>query len=139
MDPYLLTLAGTVGSSLVALLVTDGWQQAKDGVVSVWRRFRPEAAGDVEQALEASRRSLLMAAVSGEDDLALSLEAHWRRRVAELIGEHPDAAVELNGLIVRLTEEPSRRTINGGVRLEANASGSARIYQSVGDQHINER
>ncbi|MFE7131849.1 hypothetical protein ACFVIM_13390 [Streptomyces sp. NPDC057638] len=139
MDPYLLTFAGTAGSSLVTLLVTDGWQQAKGGVVSIWRRFRPEAAEEVEQELEVSRRSLLTAAVGGEDDLALNLASHWRRRVAELIGEHPDAAVELSQLIAWSTEEPSGRTIKGGARLEANASGNARIYQSVGDQHINDR
>ncbi|MFE5741094.1 hypothetical protein [Streptomyces celluloflavus] len=139
MDPYLLTLAGTAGSSVVSLLVTDGWQQAKDGVVGIWRRFRPEAADDVAQALEVSRRSLLTAAASGESDAALNLEAHWRRRVAELLGEYPDAAAELDGLLARLNESPSGQTINGGVRLQARASGSGMIYQSAGDQHITER
>lgn len=139
MDPYLLTLAGTAGTSIVTLIAADGWQQARDGIVGIWRRFRPEAADGVAQALEVSRRSLLAAAMSGENDAAVNLEAHWRRRVEELLGEYPDAAVELDGLLIRLRDSSSGQTINGGVRLQARASGNGRIYQSAGDQHVTER
>lgn len=72
MDPFLATLAGGTGTAAVALLVNQGWQQARNGM----------AAGG---------------------------------------------------------STPIPQTIHGGVRLEARASGSARIYQSVGDQHITER
>ncbi|NKI39901.1 hypothetical protein [Streptomyces physcomitrii] len=139
MDQTLLTLAASAGTTVVSLLVTEGWQQARDGVVSVWRRFHPAAAEDVEEALEASRRSLLAAAESGDTEAALNLEAHWRRRVAELLTEHPQAAPELDGLLIRLNEASSGRTINGGVRMEARVSGNGRSYQAAGDQHITER
>lgn len=138
MDPTLLTLAGSAGSTVVTLLVTESWQQARDGVVSLWRRFRPEAADDVAQALETSRQSLLAAEQSGEADASLNLEAHWRQRVAGLLAEHPEAAGELDGLLIRLNEASTGRTINGGVRMQARVSGSGRSYQAAGDQHINE-
>ncbi|MFE9485243.1 MULTISPECIES: hypothetical protein [unclassified Streptomyces] len=139
MDPNLLTLATSAGTTVVTLLVTEGWQQAKDGVVSLWRRFHPEAADDVEQALDTSRRSLLAAAESGEADAALNLEAHWRQRVAGLLAEHPQAAAELDGLLIRLNETSTGRTINGGIRMQARVSGNGRSYQAAGDQYITER
>ena len=129
----------SIAATVVTLLVTDGWQQVKDGVVALWRRFHPEAADDVEQALETSRRSLLAAAESGAADAPLNLEAHWRQRVAGLLTEHPEAATELDGLLIRLNDAQAGRTINGGVRMQARATGNGRIYQSAGDQTINER
>ncbi|MFC8664144.1 hypothetical protein [Streptomyces sp. NPDC057199] len=139
MDPFLLTLAGEAGTAVVALLVGEGWQQARDGVVTVWRRYRPQGADDVEQELETSRRELLTAAENGDAGTGEAVARDWQQRVAGLLDEHPDAADELRALLTRLGSVPPRQRIDGGVRLEARASGSSRIYQSVGDQHITER
>jgi hypothetical protein len=137
MDPILLTLAGTAGTTVVTLLVGEGWQQARDGVVAVWRRFRPEAAGDVERELEASRLAALETGDGSET--GSRLEGHWIGRFAGLLGEHPEAADELQRLLDRLSDGPGGQAISGGVRMEARADGSSRIYQSARDQHITER
>ncbi|WP_225096561.1 hypothetical protein [Streptomyces sp. CoH27] len=139
MDPYLATLAGEAGTAFVAVLVGEGWQQARDGIVALWRRNRPQDAERVSHELETSRRTLLTAAQNGDSWVQDDIAADWRRQVAGLLGDSPDAAEELRGLLTRLGHEPSRQEIRGGVRFEARASGSARIYQSVGDQHITER
>ncbi|MGW3118753.1 hypothetical protein ACWDBW_16705 [Streptomyces sp. NPDC001107] len=138
MDPYLVTLAGEAGTAMVALLVSEGWQQARDGIVTVWRRYRPQAADDVERELETSRRALLAAADSGDTAGEADVARAWQRRVADLLGEHPGAAEELRTLLAQSAPAP-RQEISGEVRLDARASGSSRIYQSVGDQHITER
>jgi hypothetical protein len=137
MDPFLLTLAGTAGTTVVTLLVGEGWQQARDGVVAVWRRFRPEAAGEVERELDASRLAALEAGDSRE--VGNRLEGHWAGRFAGLLGEHPEAADDLRTLLDRLSNGSGRQAISGGVRMEARADGSSRIYQSARDQHITER
>ena len=137
MDPLLLTLAGTAGTTVVTLLVGEGWQQTRDGVVAVWHRFRPEAADEVGRELEASR----LAAVEAGDgrDAGNRLEGHWIGRFAGLLGEHPEAADELRRLLDRLSNGSGGQTIGGDVRMEARADGSSRIYQSARDQHITER
>ncbi|MFE9969897.1 hypothetical protein ACFYRD_03835 [Streptomyces hirsutus] len=140
MDPYLLTLAGTAGTTLVGLLVGEGWQQTRDGVVTVWRRFRPGAAEEVGRELEVSRTAVLDAGEGDGADPAGRLEGQWVGRFAALLGEHPEAADELRDLV----EEWRRRAagdqeIRGDVRMEARAEGNGRVYQAGRDQHITER
>lgn len=62
VGPNLPAFAAAAGSAVVTLLVTDGWQQMKDGLLAVWQCFHPEAADEVDQALETSRQVLLPAA-----------------------------------------------------------------------------
>lgn len=140
VDPCLLTLAGTAGTSLVGLLVAEGWQQTRDGVVTVWRRFRPEAVEEVERELEASRTAALDAGEGEGPGPAGRLEGRWVGQFATLLGEHPEAADELRDLV----EEWRRRAadgqeIRGDVRMEARAEGNGRVYQAGRDQHITDR
>ena len=140
VDPYLVTLAGEAGTAVVALLVGEGWQQARDGVVAVWRRYRPQSADHVGRELEASRRVLLAAPGSADTAPGEGLAGDWQRRLVDLLDEHPGAAEDLRALLTRLAPAPIRQQdIRGGVRMRARASGSARIYQAAGDQHITER
>ncbi|MFE0422114.1 hypothetical protein [Streptomyces sp. NPDC058953] len=136
MDPNLVTLATTAGTSLVAVLVAEGWQQTRDGVVTVWRRFRPHSADEVEQALETSRTSALAAA---GPDSAGPLEEQWAERFAALLDECPAAADDLRGLVDEWRSTAGGQRIDGGVRLEATARDNARVYQSARDQYITER
>ncbi|MFF6814647.1 hypothetical protein ACFZAG_32870 [Streptomyces sp. NPDC012403] len=140
MDPYLLTLAGTAGTSLVGLLVAEGWQQTRDGVVTVWRRFRPGAAEEVERELEASRTAALDAGEGDGPDPAGRLEGQWVGRFAALLSEHPEAADELRDLVEGWRQRTAGgQEIRGDVRMEARAEGNGRVYQAARDQHITER
>jgi hypothetical protein len=143
MDPTLLTLAGEAGTAVVTLAVTEAWQQARDGIVTVWRRYRPQAADEVGEELETSRRALLAAAAGGDDNDAAAagrrIADAWQLRLAALLADHPGAADDLRTLLAALDPGPARQNVRGDVRLQARASGSARIYQAMGDQHITER
>src|SRR5438128_855826 len=61
VDDEIAALIATAGTTLVSLMVTDTWQQARDGFVHLWRRHRPEAADRVERELDSSRTVVLMA------------------------------------------------------------------------------
>ncbi|AZP17011.1 hypothetical protein EJC51_13325 [Streptomyces aquilus] len=139
MDPYLLTMAGTAGTTVVTLLVGEGWQQARDGVIAVWRRFRPEAADEIGRELETSRAALLQLPTGDDQGSDMQqMEGQWIARFVGLLSEHPQAADELQSLMERL-RQGAGQSISGGVRLQARAEGSSRIYQAARDQHITER
>ncbi|MFH8366757.1 hypothetical protein [Streptomyces sp. NPDC018031] len=118
MGPYLFTLAGTAGTSLVTLLVGEGWQQTRDGVVTIWRRFRPQAAEEVERELDASRTTALGAADRPDPSGRVG-------RFAALLSEHPEAADDLRDLVEGWRRTPDRQRIDGGVHLEARPEDNA--------------
>ncbi|MGW0459982.1 hypothetical protein [Streptomyces tendae] len=134
MDPEIAALAGTAGTTVVTLMVTNAWESARDGMVALWRRFQPARAESVGEELEAGREELLLARRAGDDEAEAGLTAEWQGRVRRLLLARPDVADELRALLDELAPPDARH-----VHLQARASGSARIYQAGRDQHITER
>ncbi|MEW2078509.1 hypothetical protein ACH4FA_11780 [Streptomyces sp. NPDC017966] len=139
MDPEIAALAGTAGTTVVTLMVTNAWESARDGMVALWRRFQPARAESVGEELEAGREELLLARRAGDAALEAELTAEWQGRVRRFLLAQPEAADELRRILDELNpslpEEPGTQRIH----LRARASGSARIYQAGRDQHITER
>ncbi|MFI2504500.1 hypothetical protein [Streptomyces sp. NPDC018972] len=139
MDPEIAALAGTAGTTVVTLMVTNAWESARDGMVALWRRFQPARAESVGEELEAGREELLLARRAGDAESEAELTAEWQGRVRRFLLAQPEAADELRRILDELNpslpEEPGTQRIH----LRARASGSARIYQAGRDQHITER
>ncbi|MFF6812226.1 hypothetical protein ACFZAG_20385 [Streptomyces sp. NPDC012403] len=139
MDPEIAALAGTAGTTVVTLMVTNAWESARDGMVALWRRFQPARAESVGEELEAGREELLLARRAGDAASEAELTAEWQGRVRRFLLAQPEAADELRRILDELNpslpEEPGTQRIH----LRARASGSARIYQAGRDQHITER
>jgi hypothetical protein len=139
VDPEIAALAGTAGTTVVTLMVTNAWESARDGMVALWRRFQPARAESVGEELEAGREELLLARRAGDAESEAELTAEWQGRVRRFLLAQPEAADELRRILDELNpslpEEPGTRRIH----LRARASGSARIYQAGRDQHITER
>ncbi|MFC8367138.1 MULTISPECIES: hypothetical protein [unclassified Streptomyces] len=139
MDPEIAALAGTAGTTVVTLMVTNAWESARDGMVALWRRFQPARAESVGEELEAGRAELLLARQAGDAEAETELTAEWQGRVRRFLLAQPEAADELRRILDDLSpslpEEPDAHQIH----LRARASGSARIYQAGRDQHITER
>ena len=142
MDPELMALASTAGSTVVGLLATDAWEKTKSAVGSFWRRARPDQAESVDAELVVAHEELLAARLSGDATLEESLAGEWQTKLRRLLAANPQLAVELRRLIdedlgpALRTAEPVRA---GDVHMEAKAWGQGRIYQASGDQHITER
>ncbi|MBL1084175.1 hypothetical protein JK359_19760 [Streptomyces actinomycinicus] len=131
MDQNLLALAGTAGTTVVALLATDAWEQTRSGVLTLWRRFRPEAAEEISAMLSSTRQGLLAGADPDGAENELQLQ------FAALLARHPESVGELSTLLQKLTAGPNAQTIRGGVHLQARAEGAGQVYQSVRDQTVN--
>ncbi|MFD5653097.1 MULTISPECIES: hypothetical protein [unclassified Streptomyces] len=135
MDPN--TVAQLAGSAVVAAMATDAWQQARGGVVALWRRVRPDEAPTVDEELSEAQTVLL--ADDGRVNAAELTEV-WRARLLELLLADQRRTDELAEELDRLTRSltpPAPRA--GPVRMNARATRGGRVYQSGGDMTINER
>ncbi|MFE8950968.1 hypothetical protein [Streptomyces althioticus] len=139
MDPEIAALAGTAGTTVVTLMVTNAWESARDGMVALWRRFQPARAESIGEELEAGRADLLLARQAGDADSEAELTVEWQGRLRRFLLARPEAAEELRRVLDELTPQLPGDTAPEQIRMEARASGSVRIYQAGRDQHITDR
>ncbi|MET7477553.1 hypothetical protein ABZT17_24730 [Streptomyces sp. NPDC005648] len=121
MDAELAMLVGSGATTVVGLMVTETWEQAKQRLIRLFARGDDEAAS-LTGELEESRATL--AAASGtpdEQDVTADTTAALRLRLRRLLEQHPDAADELRLLIEEFTTRDGGRgsvhnTITGGTQ-----------------------
>ncbi|MEI5101915.1 hypothetical protein RB200_29595 [Streptomyces sp. PmtG] len=95
MDPISMAVA----SALIGAMATDGWEKARDGVVDLWKRLRPERARTVGQELEALHSQVLDARRSDASGVEQALEGVWGLQLDALVRTSPEAAAELRRLL----------------------------------------
>ncbi|WP_308310950.1 hypothetical protein [Streptomyces sp. GbtcB6] len=136
MDAELTALASTAGSAVVTALTTELWERAQTAVGTLWRRAYPERADTVEAELTETRTLLL---ADREDTEAEISADEWRGRFRRLLATRPDLADELRRVLAEdlapaAPQQPQTTTV-----FNATAGGNGRVYQSAGNQTINER
>ncbi|WP_200308434.1 hypothetical protein [Streptomyces adelaidensis] len=136
MDPEVTLLAQSAGTTLIALMATDAWYHARDGVTRLWRRTQPERAETVAAELEASREDGLAAVAAGDEETLEELRLQWQGLVRRLLVAEPAAVEELRALLDQLDPGGSATR---QITQHATASGEARVFQAGRDQHIAER
>lgn len=136
MDPTLIALASTGGTAVVSAMATDGWNSLRSGVVTLWRQFRPDSAGELERDLDTTRSTLLTTPASDAEQVRQALQSVWQGRMLTLFLEDPAAAAEFEALLSRLKDVDSRQ-LNTSFHAEARDHG--RVYQAGGNQFISER
>ncbi|MFI9251315.1 hypothetical protein [Streptomyces sp. NPDC053069] len=139
MGPEIADLARTAGTTVVTLMAGQAWDAAREGLVSLWRRFQPERAEAVAGALDAARDDLLLAQQSGDAATEAELAAEWQARVRRLLAARPEVAEELRRILAELNPQLPDQRASVDIRLNADVSGSGRVYQAGRDQHITER
>lgn len=137
MDTEAAALLTTAGTTVVALMATDAWKQTRDGLVRLWRRFRPEHAEAIGRELTASRAVVASALARGDAEPETPLGRLWAQELRELLAD-PHAARELRALLLACKQaapgndgSPSRSQ-----RTEARAEGHARSYAAGHDMTI---
>jgi hypothetical protein len=137
VDPEIAAVASAAGTAIVSAMATDAWSSARDGLLSLWRRVRPEALGSVSSDLEATRGAVLRAQGSTDDGAVGALQTMWEGQFLAILLANPSLAEELKQLTLRL-ETPSQRR-DAGVHLKATARDHGRVYQAGRDQNISEK
>ncbi|MFE4618245.1 hypothetical protein ACFRJ7_19325 [Streptomyces sp. NPDC056747] len=141
MDP--ITVAGMAGTALVGAMVTDAWQQTRDGVVALWRRVHPERAEDVGEEL--TRLHTIVDDRQRNTDVDAAMAQLWQLRLRDLLLADPALTAELTARLARLTDviaaggAAAAGQVVGTQHLEGHASDGGRVYQAARDITITER
>jgi hypothetical protein len=99
LDSELAALAATAGTTLVALMTTDAWQQARSVVTDFWKRHRPEAAGAIGADLDEAREAVTASAGGSWPGMVAS---EWSSRLARAVPADGDPRGALGSLIDQL-------------------------------------
>ncbi|GAA2262969.1 hypothetical protein GCM10010145_42220 [Streptomyces ruber] len=159
MEPELTNLAVAGATALVTQMVTDGWEQARDRVVTFFARRRNgeeveqgEQGGQggesgeggegreeaVRAELDTSRAELVAARDADDEETAADVHDEWRIRLRRALRADPQAAAELRALLDELVppadgtaREAVHNVISGGVQ-----HGTVIQAHTVGDLSI---
>ncbi|MEV4379310.1 hypothetical protein [Streptosporangium sp. NPDC049644] len=136
MDPIILA----AGTALVEAMAADLWQQARAGVVALWRKVHPEKAEVIEGELAEVRSQILTARDQGDTDTEQALKGSWQIRLQQLLREDPSLAEELQQILDKVLTPvlaPAEQERVGSIVMKATARGHGRVYQAGRNQHIN--
>ncbi|MFB8777540.1 hypothetical protein [Streptomyces broussonetiae] len=118
MEPELATLVGAGATTMVGLMVTETWEQARHRLVRLFTRGDDDPTTAAAE-LEESRTALL--AAPDDADLTADTTALLRLRLRRLLTENPDTVDELRHLLEEFTDPPPatgpvHNTITGGTQ-----------------------
>jgi hypothetical protein len=136
LDAEVVELASTAGMTLVKLMTTDLWGQAKNAIAGLFGRHLPDRDDDVAGQLELSRGELVAAEESGDELTASELAEQWSRRLRWLLSTDPSAVQPLRDIVAELTPQLPAEDRQQVVQMKAVAKDNARIYMAGRDQHI---
>lgn len=146
MEAELTALAASGATTLVGLMVSESWTQARDRLVRFFARGGDDASAEDE--LRLSRQELTAARESGDEGAEADIEAGWRTRLRRALQADPAAADELRDLLAELSPEARgeptvtvHNTVSGGVQYGPVLQGqnfSGVIFDSSGTRHFGE-
>lgn len=134
MDPELTALTSIAATTVVQLLATAAWEQAKTAVGGLWRRVHPERATTVEAELAESRTAVIAARQAGNAQVEEALVHEWSGRLGRLMSADPQLADELRHLVAQLRPLLADAAPQGSTTtMQATAFGNSRVIQAGRD------
>ena len=137
MDPELSELATKAAATMIQLLATEAWEQAKSVAGKLWRRARPERAERIEADIADAHDDLL--AAGPDSDTATELAAQWESKLRTLLAADP----ALGPLLRRLLDQeltpalPATGSPQPSVTTTANARDHGQAIAAGRDVIIN--
>jgi hypothetical protein len=92
---WILQLAAKGGAALVGAAATDAWQSARSGVVRLFGRGGSRRQELAEAWLDEDAAVLVDSEPAERERLRSELARAWQQRMADLLGEFPEAREEL--------------------------------------------
>ncbi|MFD5627014.1 hypothetical protein [Streptomyces sp. NPDC127072] len=121
MEAELAALAASGATTLVGLMVSETWGQARERLTRFFARGGDERAVGEELCL--SQGELAAAREAEDGETAADIEAAWRVRLRRALQADPGAAEELRSLLAEIAPDAVREslgavhnTISGGVQ-----------------------
>ncbi len=138
MDPELTALTSTAATTVVQLLATAAWEQAKSAIGGLWRRAYPERAETVQAELEDSRTEVLAARQVGDERVEQALVGEWQGRLRRLVAADPQLVDDLRRVVAELSSaladaDPPR---GATITMQARTFGNSRVNQAGRDLHV---
>lgn len=134
MGAELASLASSAAASITNLLATDAWEQVKEKIGVLWRRFRPDQAADVEAELDRGHLEIR----DSDETVALAITRDWESRLLRLLAADAAAVAELSRVVAELRQTQTGRPSQGRVWQNATASGHSTVIQVGGNATIGE-
>ena len=131
MDAELATLASSAATTIVTLMTTDAWDQVKQKMTVLWRRFKPDQAASVDAELARDRAEILNA----DAVAARAITLNWESRLLRLLASDAAVAAELSRVVAELSQLPAAQQVRGSVSQHAQATRNSTVIQVAGDWH----
>ena len=130
MDAELVTLASTAATTAVTLATTDAWGQAKQKLLALWRRFKPDQADAAMAELDQGHLEIQGADAAITRVITLA----WESQLLRLLAADAAVAAELSRVVTELRALPATARGRGGVTQHVRADHST-VIQVAGDVH----
>ncbi|MGH3808810.1 MAG: hypothetical protein ACRDRU_19715 [Pseudonocardiaceae bacterium] len=138
MDPELTALTAMAATTVVQLLATTAWEQAKNAVGELWRRVHPDRAETVQAELEETRLELLTARQVENEQVEQALVGEWEGRLRRLMVADPQAVDDLRRIVAQLRSVLAVTDLQRGsvITMQATVFGHSRVNQAGRDLHV---
>ncbi|MGC4786778.1 hypothetical protein ACLQ22_02870 [Micromonospora sp. DT178] len=134
--PEIAELGPRVAQALLGAMASDGWNAMKAPFIAIWRKYNPSAVDKVDRKLEVDREHVREAGDSPGEDMNNHLLLQWSTRLEDFLEEFPQAAPELQRLIVS-SNQISGKGAGASVRITAKADRRGKNYISgTGDVNV---
>jgi hypothetical protein len=126
-------LASSGAGTLVTLMVTDGWAEAKGKFARLLGRRRGNTEA-VSAELEESRAQLTQAQAQGDEQATADVAAEWRSRLRRLLHEDPEAGALLKELVEQFAAAGARPSATTEIH-HNEFHGPTTIHTGTGNQN----
>ena len=101
----LAALASAGATALIGAIATDAWQGARAGFVRLLGRGGDTRGAAIAAQLDEDAGTVTRTGPDETDQVRQELLPVWRRRLAQLLADDPDAEAELRELIAEVSRE----------------------------------